>query len=180
MKAIFLDRDGTINKEKDYLYKIEDFQFEKGVLSTLEELFVRGYKLFIISNQSGIARGYFKEKDLLKLNSFIKTEVKNHGFEFEEILYCPHHPKGKIKEYSLVCDCRKPKNKLIEDMIKKYGIEREGSFFVGDKVSDIEAGKSSKLTTVLVGTGYGKISREDYNGYDYFMDSIEEILDIAK
>ena len=153
-KAIFLDRDGTINVEKDYIYKCEDLVFEEGSVEALKTFKNLGYILIVVSNQSGIARGYFTEEDLKAFNNNMNEKLKEKSVEITEFYCCPHHPDG-LAEYKKVCDCRKPNNKMLEDAIKKYNIDREKSYMIGDKVSDIGAGLKSKLKTVLVKTGYG-------------------------
>ena len=153
-KAIFLDRDGTINVEKDYIYKSEDLVFEEGTIEALKTFKNLGYILIVVSNQSGIARGYFTEEDLNIFNNNMNEILKKNGVEITEFYCCPHHPDG-IGEYKKVCECRKPDNKMIEDAIKKYNIDREKSYMIGDKTSDIGAGIKSNLKTVLVKTGYG-------------------------
>ena len=153
-KAIFLDRDGTINVEKDYIYKSEDLIFEEGTIEALKTFKNLGYILIVVSNQSGIARGYFTEEDLNIFNNNMNEILKKNGVEIIEFYCCPHHPDG-IGEYKKVCECRKPNNKMIEDAIKKYNIDREKSYMIGDKASDIGAGLKSNLKTVLVKTGYG-------------------------
>ena len=153
-KAIFLDRDGTINVEKDYIYKSEDLVFEEGTIEALKTFKNLGYILIVVSNQSGIARGYFTEKDLNIFNNSMNEILKKNGVEITEFYCCPHHPDG-IGEYKKVCECRKPNNKMIEEAIKKYNIDREKSYMIGDKTSDIGAGLKSNLKTVLVKTGYG-------------------------
>ena len=153
-KAIFLDRDGTINVEKDYIYKSEDLVFEEGTIEALKTFKNLGYILIVVSNQSGIARGYFTEEDLNIFNNNMNEILKKNGVEITEFYCCPHHPDG-IGEYKKVCECRKPNNKMIEDAIKKYNIAREKSYMIGDKTSDIGAGLKSNLKTVLVKTGYG-------------------------
>ena len=153
-KAIFLDRDGTINVEKDYIYKSEDLVFEEGSIEALKTFKNLGYILIVVSNQSGIARGYFTEADLNIFNNNMNEILKKNGVEITEFYCCPHHPDG-IGEYKKVCECRKPNNKMIEDAIKKYNIAREKSYMIGDKTSDIGAGLKSNLKTVLVKTGYG-------------------------
>ena len=161
-KAIFLDRDGTINVEKDYIYKSEDLVFEEGTIEALKTFKNLGYILIVVSNQSGVARGYFTEEDLNIFNNNMNEILKKNGVEITEFYCCPHHPDG-IGEYKKVCECRKPNNKMIEDAIKKYNIDREKSYMIGDKTSDIGAGIKSNLKTVLVKTGYGLKDMEKIN-----------------
>ncbi|WP_150152184.1 D-glycero-beta-D-manno-heptose 1,7-bisphosphate 7-phosphatase [Fusobacterium nucleatum] len=153
-KAIFLDRDGTINVEKDYIYKREDLVFEEGSVEALKTFKNLGYILIVVSNQSGIAKGYFTEADLNIFNNNMNEILKKNGVEITEFYCCPHHPDG-IGKYKKVCECRKPNNKMIENAIKKCNIDREKSYMIGDKISDIGAGLKSNLKTVLVKTGYG-------------------------
>ena len=182
-KAIFLDRDGTINVEKDYIYKSEDLIFEEGTIEALKTFKNLGYILIVVSNQSGIARGYFTEEDLNIFNNNMNEILKKNGVEITEFYCCPHHPDG-IGEYKKVCECRKPNNKMIEDAIKKYNIDREKSYMIGDKTSDIGAGLKSNLKTVLVKTGYGlkdmeKVDKNETLIYENLKD-FSEILKRGK
>ena len=178
-KAIFLDRDGTINVEKDYIYKSEDLVFEEGSIEALKTFKNLGYILIVVSNQSGIARGYFTEEDLNIFNNNMNEILKKNGVEITEFYCCPHHPDG-IGEYKKVCECRKPNNKMIEDAIKKYNINREKSYMIGDKTSDIGAGLKSNLKTVLVKTGYGlkdmeKVDKNETLIYENLKDFSERL-----
>lgn len=155
-KAIFLDRDGTINIEKDYLHKIEELEFEKNAIKALQIFKKLGYILIVVTNQSGIARSYFSEEDLHKFNEEMNNILKENEAGIDEFYFCPHHPEKGIGIYKKNCECRKPNNKLIEEAIEKYNIDRSQSYMVGDKFSDIQAGIKSKLKTILVKTGYGK------------------------
>ena len=128
-KAVFLDRDGTINVDKNYLYKIEDFEFLPGAVEALQLLQSSGYLLIIITNQSGIARGYFTENDFLRLNDFMLNELERLGVHISKSYYCPHGPDSK-------CNCRKPKTGLFEQAAKEYDIDLSKSFAVGDKLRD--------------------------------------------
>lgn len=177
-KALFLDRDGTINVEKNYLFKVEEYFFEEGVIETLKYYYNLGYKIFVVTNQSGIARGYFSENDLIKLHDHLCSEARLNDFVFEEIVYCPHHVDGVITKYKKKCQCRKPGNQLIENLIKKYDIDRSRSYMIGDKKADLEAGRKSGLKTILVGTGYGSVTRSEYSDYDYYIEKFAELRNI--
>lgn len=155
-KAIILDRDGTINVEKDYLHKIEDFELEFGVLEGLKILAELGYIFVVVTNQSGIARGYYTEEDLVVLNNHIKEILKKEGIIIEKFYYCPHHPEKGIGQYKVDCECRKPKPGMLEEAIKEFNIDRDKSFMIGDNISDIEAGINAHITPILVTTGHGK------------------------
>jgi len=166
-KAIFLDRDGTINVEKNYLHKIEDFQYEDKVPEALKILKNLGYILIVVTNQAGIGRGYYTEKDLEKLNNFLIKDSQKFGGNIEKIYYCPHHPTHGVGNYKENCSCRKPENGMIEEGIKNFHIDREKSFIVGDKFSDLMAGIKSGISPILVRTGYGQRTEEELCGNPY-------------
>lgn len=170
-RAVFLDRDGTVNVDKDYMYKPEDFEFEKGVVETLKYLYSKNYRLIIITNQSGIARGFYTAEDVDRLHEHINILAKMNGFEFEGFYFCPHMPEDG-------CDCRKPRTDLIEKAAQIHNIDLEHSYMVGDKESDIIAGKNAGLTTILVGSGYGKQTKADFKDYDHFFDCITGVMSI--
>ena len=179
-KAIFLDRDGTINVEKDYIYKSEDLVFEEGSIEALKTFKNLGYILIVVSNQSGIARGYFTEADLNIFNNNMNEILKKNGVEITEFYCCPHHPDG-IGKYKKVCECRKPNNKMIENAIKKCNIDREKSYMIGDKISDIGAGLKSNLKTVLVKTGYGLKDMEKIDKNDTLIcENLKDFSEILK
>jgi len=138
MKALFLDRDGVINEDYGYVYKKEDFKFKNGIFELLK-LF-KDYKIFIVTNQSGIARGYYSENDFHKLMDWVKEEFKQKGIEIVDINFCPHHP-----DITGSCECRKPNPGMILDLAKKYNIDLEKSIMIGDKKSDIEAANKAGI-----------------------------------
>lgn len=137
-KAIFLDRDGVINYDHGYVYKISDFRLIEGVVDALKFFQLKKFLLIIVTNQSGIGRGYFTEQEFQEINSHMLRILKNDSININGVYYCPHHPNDN-------CKCRKPKNYLIEKAIKEYKINRKLSYFVGDKHSDMLASKKSKL-----------------------------------
>lgn len=155
IKAVFIDRDGTINVEKGYVYKIEDFELITGSLEALKLLTQHGIKIYLITNQAGIAKGYFTEGDFGKLTDFMTHQFHKEGVKLEKVLYCPHHPEGIIPEYSLKCNCRKPGTELVEIILKQEGFQPSEVALIGDKNSDIEAGAKLGIKTYLVLTGYG-------------------------
>ena len=140
-KIAFLDRDGTINVEKQYLYKIDDFEFLPGVVSGLKSLQDNGYLLVVVTNQSGIARGLYTEKDLEILHNWMLYELKRQGVNISKIYYCPHYSNAVIKKYKKVCKCRKPKTGLfwqaISELGQEYDIDIENSVAIGDKERDL-------------------------------------------
>jgi D-glycero-D-manno-heptose 1,7-bisphosphate phosphatase len=148
MKAIFLDRDGVINKEKEYLYRINDFEFIDGVFPTLKYFQKKGYLLFIITNQSGINRGFYTIDDFIALNRWMIHEFNKMDIQIAEVYFCPHTPEEK-------CKCRKPKPKMILDAKKEFDLDLENSILIGDKNSDIETGiKAGVHNLFLVTTGH--------------------------
>ena len=142
-KAVFLDRDGTINVDKNYLYKIEDFEFLPGAVEALRLLQSSGYLLIIITNQSGIARGYFTEDDYLKLNDFMLSELERLGVHISKSYYCPHGPDSK-------CNCRKPKTGLFDEAVREFGIDLSKSFAIGDKPRDCSICLTTKCKGFLI------------------------------
>lgn len=155
-KAIFLDRDGTINIEKNYIYRPEDFEFLPGAVNAIKSMNAMGYKVIVVTNQSGIARGYYTEADLHHLHDFINQQLSMEGARIDAFYYCPHHPLQGNGKYRVMCNCRKPKTGLFEQAIKDYDIDREASWTVGDRLRDLEPGDKLGLHKALVLTGYGK------------------------
>lgn len=162
-KAIFLDRDGTINKEVEYLYKPSEFSFIPGVIDAIKIFKELGYLVIVITNQSGVARGYYTEKDILVLHNYMNTELEKNiskDIKFDACYYCPHHPDGTIEKYSINCNCRKPNIGMIKQAIKEFkenGIEIDlsESYIVGDKEIDVETGKKIGLyNSILVRSGH--------------------------
>jgi D-glycero-D-manno-heptose 1,7-bisphosphate phosphatase len=155
IRALYLDRDGTINQEKEYVNRIEDFQLIPGSLEALKLLTRYGIKIYIITNQAGIAKGLFTLEQFHRLTELMIHYFESEGIRIEQVLYCPHHPDGIVPEYTKDCLCRKPNNKLIRDTMEENGFKADEVVLIGDKNSDIEAGKSLGMITYLVETGYG-------------------------
>ena len=148
--AIFLDRDGTLHRDTGYLIRFEDFEPLPGVEEALKWMHDGGFRLFVASNQSGVARGFFPMEDVLKLNRKIQEYFQSKGIPIEEVAICPHHPEGIVKEYSRECDCRKPKPGMLLDLAKRHGIDLEHSYMVGDHPRDAKAGIAAGATGVLI------------------------------
>lgn len=136
-KAVFFDRDGTINVDRHYLYQIKDFEFLPGVPQALGELRRMGYLLILITNQSGIARGYYTVEHIQTLHMHMQNELQKFDAQFDDIFFCPHHPEGIISQYALDCSCRKPGSLMFLQAIEKYDITPEISIAVGDKERDL-------------------------------------------
>lgn len=146
--AVFLDRDGTLIDDADYLRRTEDIRWIPGVVDSLKLLQERGYALVVISNQSGIARGYFNTDTLQQIEKAMDAYLLQFGVKIDAWYYCPHHP-----DQDGPCECRKPGNALIEAALADLSIRREGSWMVGDSLRDVQAGLSSNLHAALVCTG---------------------------
>lgn len=140
-KAAFFDRDGTINIDKGYLFKKQDIIFIDETLSVMRELSAKGYLLFIVTNQSGIGRGYYTEEDLFELNQWMLDELRMREIQVEKIYYCPHHPDAKIPEYKKGCTCRKPRIGLFLEAAKEYNLDLNNCLVFGDKDSDLALGQ---------------------------------------
>lgn len=160
-KAVFLDRDGTLIKERHYLIDPAHMEFEYGVPEGLRLLQRHGFQLFMVTNQSGIARGYFTESQFFTFQDYLLQRFSDEGIHFAGYYYCPHHPTEGRGMYMTDCDCRKPKPGLINKAIEEFGLSKEESYMIGDKGSDIEAGHSAGLKSILVLTGYGPITAQD-------------------
>ena len=151
-KAVFLDRDGTINVEKHYLYKIEDFELLPSVVEGLKKLQEAGYLLIVITNQSGIARGYYTEEEYNRLNQHMLGVLESKGVYISDVFYCPHLPDAKIEKYRVDCNCRKPKLGMFYDAVKKWNIDLEQSWAIGDKERDLAICDGTGCRGIIVGT----------------------------
>lgn len=149
-KAIFLDRDGTINVEKHYLHKIEDFEFLPGVMEGLKILQDAGFLLVVVTNQSGIGRGYYTEEDFAQLNEWMINELKDNGIHISRVYYCPHLPDAAIEKYRRDCECRKPKQGMFIQAMRDLDIDLGSSFAVGDKIRDCAISESSNCKGFLI------------------------------
>lgn len=158
---IFLDRDGTINKEVDYLHKIEDFVFEDGCVEGLRLLQKKGYELVIITNQSGIARGYYSLEDMNRLHVYMENMLEANGIQIRKIYSCPHGPKD-------ACECRKPKLGLFLQAIRELHIDTKHSYAVGDRMRDLLPAKLLLMRCAGLRTGHGR--QEDFAGVEVYDD----------
>ena len=181
-RAVFLDRDGVITQEPPhYAHRVEDLKFIPRSPEAIKLLNKNGFVVIIVSNQSGVARGYYQEEDTAIFNQAMKKRLSEIGAHIDAIYYCPHHPEAKIEEYRIDCDCRKPKNGMFKMAEKSMNIDLKQSFIVGDRLSDIDAGRSVGCRTILVKTGHGVQSLEndtitcDHISNDLY-DAVEHIL----
>lgn len=148
-KALFLDRDGVINVEKNYVYKIEDFEFIEGIFELVRSYQEKGFLIIVITNQSGIGRGYYTEEDFHKLNNWMIEQFKQKGIIITEVYYCPYHPTHGKGEYLKDSFDRKPNPGMILKAQEKYDIDLSQSVLIGDKESDIEAGRNAGIKRLM-------------------------------
>jgi len=142
-KAVFLDRDGTIIKDKSYMYKINQIEFFDKTFEGLEKFQKNGYLLIIITNQSGVAKGMFTKKQALMFNKSVVNKLLDSNIAIKDTFFCFHNPKDN-------CECRKPKQKLLFEAVKKYNIDLSKSVVIGDKESDVLMSKNTKLKSILI------------------------------
>ena len=166
LKTIFLDRDGVINKEVNYLHKIDDFEFIDGVFESCQYLESLDYKIIIITNQSGISRGYYTENDFQILTNWMISKFKKNDIKILDVFHCPHLPESN-------CNCRKPKPGMPLEAKHKHNIDMNNSWLIGDTEVDIIAANSAGITnTILVKSGH-KINEADSNA-KYILESIHQ------
>lgn len=152
--AVFLDRDGTIINEVHYLSRKEDIQLYPQTGKALKKLVDAGFDLFVITNQSGVARGYFTEEFVKESFFELNRLLMPYGVTIKDQFYCPHHLKGK-EPYNIVCDCRKPETGMIEQATEKYKINMTQSWMIGDKLCDVELAFKAGFKGIQVLTGHG-------------------------
>lgn len=178
--AVFLDRDGTLIEEANYLKNLEDLKIIKGTPEAVKKLNKNGILAIMVTNQSGVARGYFDEDNVKFLNKSLNSLLKKDGAYLDGFYYCPHHIKGIIDEYAKECDCRKPKAGLIQQALQDFReIDLKKSYVIGDKLCDIELAKNAGCRGILVKTGYGsQLAEEVQNSIkpDFIAETIEEAV----
>ncbi len=175
-KAVFLDRDGVINEDYGFVHRIEDFHIYPEVFPALKKLQKAGYKLLIVTNQSGIAVGYYTEEDFKKLTKHMLLVFEKEGIKIDKVYYCPHHPEGIIPELTMKCDCRKPESGMIRQGIKEFNIDPSRSFLIGDKENDIKAAHKEGIKAALVKTGQG-MKYADNTEADFVGDNILDVVE---
>lgn len=137
-KALFLDRDGIINEDFGYVFEKENFIFKNGIFDVVKAFINNDFLVFVVTNQSGIARGYYSQEQFLKLSEFMSNEFIKHGAKIDKIYFCPH-----LEEQN--CECRKPKSGMILKALREFNVRAQNSYLIGDKLSDIEAGFGAKI-----------------------------------
>ncbi len=176
-KALFLDRDGVVNREINYLYKIEDFEFMDGIGQICRFFQKQRYLIFIITNQSGIGRGYYSLDDYHRLTNWMLAEFKKMGITISKVYFCPHHPQAAVEEqYRIKCECRKPKAQNFLNAQRTFDLDLTKSLNIGDKESDIEAGINAGVKTNILLKG-NKITDYKNTRADLVIDHLIELKD---
>jgi D-glycero-D-manno-heptose 1,7-bisphosphate phosphatase len=156
-KAAFIDRDGNLIHEVGYISSLNRIKFYVRSIKALQLLKDNGYKIIVVTNQSGVARGYIPESFVKSAHRRIDSLLKIHGLKIDAYYYCPHHAKKAIsKRYMKDCDCRKPKTGMIKAAVKDFKLDLKQSFVIGDKLTDVHLAKNAGIRSALVMTGYGK------------------------
>lgn len=183
-RAVFLDRDGTINVEKHYLHKIEDFEFLPEAVDALRILQDAGYLLIIVTNQSGIGRGYYTIEDFLTLNEWMLKELEKNEVHISKVYYCPHIPNALVKEYRKSCTCRKPALGMYNRAIEEFNIDLNHSYAIGDKLRDCTICEKSNCKGFLIEKNENLAVIEDVKAGKHIniryannlMDSVKKII----
>lgn len=151
--AVFLDKDGTLVEDVPYNVDPEQIRFAAGVETGLRSLHAAGYQLIVISNQSGVARGYFEAAALVAVEEHLRQVMNSFGVPLAGFYYCPHYPTGSVAEYAIACSCRKPEPGLILQAAQDHAIDLARSWFIGDILNDVEAGRRAGCNTILIDNG---------------------------
>jgi D-glycero-D-manno-heptose 1,7-bisphosphate phosphatase len=155
-RAVFIDRDGTLSEEVGYINHVSRFRLFPYAASAIKHLNENGWLAIVITNQAGVARGYFSEDTIHAVHKAMTNELKSNGAQLDAIYYCAHHPSVGEPPYRLDCDCRKPKPGLISRAVKDFGISLEESWMVGDRYSDVELARNAAINSMFVMSGYGR------------------------
>jgi D-glycero-D-manno-heptose 1,7-bisphosphate phosphatase len=176
-KAIFLDRDGVIVEDTGYISNPEGLILIPDVIPVLKKL-QHSFRLIVVTNQSGVARGYFTEEDLFDINERVIQMLADYGVGLDAIYYCPHHPQVGKDEYRTECECRKPKPGLLRLAAEEFSIELDKSFLIGDQETDIQAGRALGIKTIKI----DRNDREspDESGADFIINTFSEVSNIIR
>ena len=178
--AVFFDRDGTLNEEVEFVSAPEQLRLIEGAGRAVRAVNESGFLTFVVSNQSGIARGLFTEADLVPIHEKFERELAASGARIDRIYYCPHHPTAGIPPYRVDCDCRKPRAGMLRRAEREMGADLSRSYVIGDRIVDVLAGRSVGAKGILVLTGYGASAIQECRAQgiapDYVAPSVEEAV----
>ncbi len=152
-KAVFLDKDGTLVEDVPYNVDPDRMLLTQGAIEGLQLLHGAGYRLIIVSNQAGVARGYFPEDALQRVEQHLRSLLADKGIPLAGFYYCPHHPNGRVEPYAILCDCRKPQPGLLYKAALNHNVSLPRSWFIGDILNDVEAGRAAGCRTILIDNG---------------------------
>ena len=152
-KTVFFDRDGVLNVERNYLYKIEEFQWQTDAVAAIKLLQAQDYRIIVVTNQSGVARGYYNEADVSKLHNYMQAQLALQQTRIDAFYYCPHLPDASRAEYAQECDCRKPGPGMILKAMQEHEVLKEQSFLIGDTESDLQAAQAAGIRGYLYQQG---------------------------
>ncbi len=155
-KAVLLDRDGTLIAEKNFLSEIEQVEILPGAIEAVKILNKLHYKVIVVSNQSGVARGFFSEDKVREINNYIREVFKRSGAFIDDFYFCPHHPQATLPQYRKACNCRKPAPGMAIKAAREHRLNLKKCVVIGDKISDVQFGKNIGAKVILVKTGYGE------------------------
>jgi D-glycero-D-manno-heptose 1,7-bisphosphate phosphatase len=164
-RAVFFDRDGTLNVEVGHLRRLDHFEVYPFAAAAVKKVNDAGLLAIVITNQSGVARGYFPEEHVHSANAKLLTQLESAGARMDGIYFCPHHPKGPIEKFMQECSCRKPSPGMLEQAAKEFGIQLDQSFVIGDRFVDIEVAHRVGAVPILVLTGAGKDELASHTGF---------------
>ena len=166
IKAAFLDRDGVINEDREYVSQPADFHFIPGAVAALRTAQAAGFKLVLITNQSGIARGMFTEEDYLRLQTYMQEQLAAAGVVLDSIRYCPHLPDASVARYRLDCECRKPRAGMILAAARQLNINLAASVLIGDRRADLHAGRTAGVGRCFLVRSGKQLSADDVSSAD--------------
>lgn len=179
-RAVFIDRDGTLVHPRHYPSRPDDLRLYDGITPGLRDLQKAGFRLVVITNQSGIARGYFTEEDLQRMHDYLSSTLESEGVRLDAIYYCPHHTAGIIPELAIACDCRKPRPGLLLRAAADLDLELGRCWFMGDILDDVEAGNRAGCRTILVDLGTEQAPSLPLRWPDFVARSTRHALNIIK
>lgn len=176
MRALFLDRDGTLVVERGYITAVEDIELLPGVAGAVAAAAAAGWKVFVVTNQGAVAKGLITEDELAEINQRMLMMLGAEGAMLDGIYCCPHHPEGTVPDYAIECSCRKPRPGLLEQAASEHGIDLAASVMVGDTLRDLEAARAAGAGAILVLTGHGAATVREAHGADFVAPTLAEAV----